>query len=222
MKPKSKLTVEHLLERGFQELDPWLVTDGKLHAPRALPTKGGVYAFALGEEVQYVGLASKSLKQRLNFYCNPGVTQRTNLRLNGQIKELCQVGQRVRVLIAHPEDGTWNGLRLRGAEGLEAALIEDFHLSWNVRGSGSTKPGKPKLTSDNSTGEKIRPRGTLSNTIIEFVRTNPHCTELQIAQAIYGPDAVQPQVNALCRKLVAEDKLQRLSTRPITYLISSD
>lgn len=209
----TTLTVTHLLERGFSEVDPWLSLDGRLHAPRALPVRRGVYAFAIGDEVQYVGLASRSLKQRLGFYCNPGASQQTNVRLNAIIQARIAGGDVLRVLIAHPEDMVWNGLRVSGSEGLEAALIEDFSPPWNKKGSTKTIPAVAAPAS------ALKPaRGEVGAAICDFVRSNPKCTELQIARAVFGPSAVQQRVNSLCRELVQKGLISRLPTSPITYM----
>jgi hypothetical protein len=95
----------------------------------------GVYAFAIDGRVQYVGLASRSIKQRLNFYRKPGASQRTNVRLNGIIRGHLESGETVEILVAHPPDQDWNGFKVSGAEGLEAGLIAEFELPWNMRGA---------------------------------------------------------------------------------------
>lgn len=216
---KPKLTVEFLLSHGFREVDCWLLHNDRLLAPRALPEQAGVYAFAIDEAVQYVGLASRSLRQRLSFYRAPGASQRTNIRLNSKIRQELGDDKAVRVFIAHPEDGTWNGLRLRGAEGLEAALIEDFELPWNMRGAAPTAPIIPQHSrSEAKTAARV-PRGSVTVRIVDYVKANPKSTELQIAQGVFGPTALQPRANPYCRKLVEDGRLERLPTRPATYIV---
>ena len=215
---KKKLTASHLVAQGFKDVGSWSATIHRLAAPE-LPSERGVYAFVVGEDVFYVGLASRSLRQRLNFYARPGRSQRTNVRLNGLIRQLIDEGDTVRILLAHPQDGMWNGFRLSGPEGLEAALIEDFDLPWNMRGS-STKVAATKVLQISS-GPNRRPHGSIPREVIDFVAKNPHCTELEIAKGVFGKDAVQPRVNPYCRKLVESGALKRLPTRPATYLINN-
>lgn len=210
------LTVTTLMESGFEEVECWSATESRLNRPTRLPDKRGVYAFAIGGLVVYVGLASRSIKQRLGFYATPGPSQRTNIRLNAMITELVRQGQVVRILLAHPEDGEWNGLRLSGPEGLEAALIEDFDLPWNVRGSGSPNDAPSAKYEGSPSGQ--RAHGSTPRAILDFVAANPRCTELEIARAVFGPGAVQPQANQHCRKLVADGLLVRRPTRPFTYV----
>lgn len=212
-----RLTVDRLTACGFSEVGCWTATERRIDPPVNLPAQRGVYAFAIGDEVVYVGLASRSIKQRLGFYARPGASQRTNVRLNAMIVELIRQGQSIRILLAHPEDTRWNGLRVSGPEGLEAALIEDFDLPWNVRGSQSALPAHADGSSSLS-GQR-RPHGSTPQAIRNFVATHPRCTELQIAKGVFGPNALQPQANGYCRKLVEHGLLERLPTRPATYIV---
>jgi hypothetical protein len=138
---KPPLTVELLKAGGFQEASHWRVDQAGLLEILDLPAKPGVYAFAIDGVAQYVGIASNSLFQRLRFYARPGATQRTSLRLNRTILELCGSRIRVEVLIAFPGDFEWGGFKVRGPEGLEAGIISAFDLPWNIRGAGTRKAG---------------------------------------------------------------------------------
>jgi hypothetical protein len=131
-----RLTTERLLAAGFKEVGEWeLNSASDLKHLVDVPGRAGVYAFAIDGIVQYVGLASKSLRQRLGFYRTPGPSQRTNVRLNEIIRAHLGEGRRVQVLIAHPPDIEWNGLKISGSEGLEAGLIGQFDMPWNIRGA---------------------------------------------------------------------------------------
>jgi hypothetical protein len=132
---KPKLTVEQLLQSGFSKAGRWDVSGDRLVCPSGLPATGGVYAFAQRGTVVYIGLASRSLTQRLYFYGNPGPTQCTNIRLNEIIRAAAGRGEAVEVFFACPPQFEWNSLTVCGAEGLEAGLIRDFDLPWNMRGS---------------------------------------------------------------------------------------
>jgi hypothetical protein len=213
---QTGLTVQRLLQSGFSEVDCWLAGDDRIHPPRNLPKQRGVYAFAVGERVMYVGLASRSIHQRLGFYARPGASQLTNVRLNGIIRDTISKGQRVRVLIAHPPDLEWMGLRMSGSEALEAALIEDFRPAWNMK--GVQRADARVDTRSEKQPDARRAWGSTYDAIAEFVRANPNCTELQIAKGVFGPNAVQPQANSYCRKLVERGVLRRLPSRPITYV----
>jgi hypothetical protein len=136
---KPALTVEQLKAGGFEDAGCWTVSPDGLLEILSLPATPGVYAFAIDGVAQYVGIASRSLFQRLRFYARPGATQRTSQRLNRTISALCGTGSRIDVLIAFPEDFEWGGFLVKGAEGLEAGIIASFDLPWNIRGAGGRK-----------------------------------------------------------------------------------
>ena len=108
----------------------------------------------------------------------------------------------IQILTAHPPDHEWNGLRVSGAEGLEAGLIADFDLPWNMRGTvlrdGPMNAGKRDANQAN-----VRTR------ILEQIRKRPGMTELELAKFIYGPSAQQPQVNSHCRNLRDQGLVER-------------
>jgi hypothetical protein len=105
-----------------------------------LPNEPGVYAFCIDGVAQYVGVASKSLSRRLYLYAKPGPTQSTNIRLNELLLAKARDEVSIDVLVATPPDLEWHGWPISGAEGLEAALIRNFHLPWNKRGSPDSRP----------------------------------------------------------------------------------
>jgi len=202
---KPQLTIALLRKSDFHEVGCWELNSARdlMHSLH-LPSKPGVYAFATDGVVQYVGLASRSVRQRLGFYRKPGKSQRTNVRLNAIIREHLGKGARVEILIAHPPDQQWNGFVIKGAEGLEAGLIEEFDLPWNMRGTLSHAPRSMTDTRDESSS-----RGRLSDQILVVVNRHAGMTELDIAKAIYGPTAIQQQVNQDCRLLVNRGLLRR-------------
>lgn len=201
---RPELTVQRLFDGGFEEVGCWELNSTRDLVHRLdLPKQAGVYAFAINGIVQYVGLASKSLSQRLSFYRRPGVSQRTNIRLNEVIRGHLDKGTVVQILTAHPSDHKWNGFTIKGAEGLEAGLIAEFDLPWNMRGAVRTM-AKPANSEARKSGQ-----AALSDLILEAVRNRPGMTELEIAKAIYGPAAVQQRVNSDCRLLVGRKLLER-------------
>lgn len=115
---KPRLTADRLLQNGFERAGCWVVSGDVLIAPPDLPKCGGVYAFARSETVLYVGLASRSLRQRVYFYGKPGPSQRTNIRLNESIRSAIAEGATVEVLFALSAEVRveWlHDLRCRGA-----------------------------------------------------------------------------------------------------------
>ena len=131
---KPELSEAILLEAGFEKVAFWRnSTDGRIELSTKLPATEGVYAFCIDGIAQYVGLASMGLAKRIYFYARPGMSQRTSIRLNGQIIDCLAKGQVVEVLIAKPSNLEWNGLPVHGCAGLEMGLIKAFSLPWNQR-----------------------------------------------------------------------------------------
>lgn len=201
----EKLTVERLVAAGFEQVGCWELNSAADLVHRVeLPTKAGVYAFAIDGVVHYVGLASKSVRQRLSFYRKPGASQTTNVRLNEIIRGYVAKGTVVEILTAHPPDHDWNGLRISAAEGLEAGLISQFDLAWNVKGARQ----RGAIANRSPARAGVRQSG-VSRRIVELVGGRAGMTELEIAKAIYGPAAQQPQVNQACRSLVRRGAIER-------------
>jgi hypothetical protein len=133
--PKPSLTVARLLDAGFTHYGDWVISDPRLVLP-AIPKLPGVYAFALDGVVQYLGVATRSLAQRLYGYVRPGPTQTTNQRVNEALLRLIVEGSSVAIYCATPPDFDWNGLPISGVAGLEIGLLRSFDLPWNITGSG--------------------------------------------------------------------------------------
>lgn len=164
---KQALTVGRLTCGGFDEVDCWELNDARdLAHSITLPNQAGVYAFAINGVVQYVGPASRSLRQRLGFYRKPGPSQTTNIRLNELIRGHLEDDAVVQIFLAHPTDHEWNGFKVRGAEGLEAGLIAEFDLPWNMRGS---VVARPKLEGSSN---QARQSG-VAQRIVDLVNADP-------------------------------------------------
>lgn len=132
---RPPLQVREILSSGFERIGLWTLGESRISLDGTPCAKAGVYAFAIDDLVQYVGVASKSLAKRLYFYGRPGASQRTNIRLNEIIRNQAAEGNAVEIYTACPPDLAWKGFQLSGAEGLEAWLIRNYHLPWNVRGA---------------------------------------------------------------------------------------
>lgn len=133
-KSKPDLAVGELLARGFAMHGRWILgEDSRLSPDLPLPKDVGVYAFARGDTVQYVGVATMGLAKRIYFYGRPGVTQRTSLRVNALIRDELAAGASIDIYLALPPDLEWNGLPVHGSAGLELGIIKKFRLPWNMR-----------------------------------------------------------------------------------------
>lgn len=133
--PKEPLTTDVLIKAGFIKHGTWVVRDGEIALSLSAPKEEGVYAFAQGDQVRYVGLASNGLAQRLYQYTRPGPTMRTSIRIRQTILDNHPHGVPVDIYLAFPEDADWNGLPVHTASGLELGIIRKYHLPWNIRGA---------------------------------------------------------------------------------------
>lgn len=130
------MSLRTLIERGFVRSGQWSLDPSRsLRLSGSLPDNPGVYAFVLDCVFQYVGVASKSLARRLYHYTRPGSSQRTNLRLNSMIRSKLADQGKIDVYTAQPPDLEWMGWKISGPEGLEAGIIKNFQLPWNLRGA---------------------------------------------------------------------------------------
>ncbi len=143
---KPPLRVDVLVAAGFSFAGRWGLSGSGALAPDQPISKGiGVYAYAKGGTVLYVGLATMGLSKRLYYYGKPGSSQVTNVRLNGAIRRELGSGAVIDIYTAEPPALEWNGLPIHGAAGLEMGLIKKYTLPWNLRSSGGGAVGAAPL-----------------------------------------------------------------------------
>jgi len=131
---KPNLTIKRLCEGGFSLAGNLTLSESGIVLP-PVPKIAGVYAYAWEGHAQYLGVATRSLAQRLYGYCRPGPTQRTNLRMNALLGDKLNAGAVIELYCATPPDLAWNGFPVSGPIGLEAGLIASFELPLNIRGA---------------------------------------------------------------------------------------
>jgi hypothetical protein len=129
------LSTRILVTAGFELSACWQFDGAVLTCDNPLPKIPGVYAFAEGGIVQYVGVASINFGRRIGLYVKPGTSQFTNIRLNAVLKaRLSGHDTPVEIYTASPPDFEWHGLPVNGTLGLEFGLISTYSLPWNVKG----------------------------------------------------------------------------------------
>jgi hypothetical protein len=134
--PSEDTSWEVLLRAGFQFLGEWTADpDSRIRLDAKAPMEPGIYAFAVGDAIVYVGLTNNALRARLDGYRIGYKGQKTNARVKELIATAIAAGQRVKVLIATPPLLAWNGLPVNTAAGLEAGLIQMIRPSWNILGA---------------------------------------------------------------------------------------
>ncbi|PZO87451.1 MAG: hypothetical protein DI623_14695 [Sphingomonas sanxanigenens] len=133
---KPVLEEDALLAAGFNRAGRWIRdSGGGILIDGKVPYEPGVYAFCQDGQTQYVGVATMGLAKRLYFYRKPGISQTTSIRIRGIIDEVIS-NSPVHILVAMPENLSWNGLPVNGAAGLELGLIQIYSLPWNKRSAG--------------------------------------------------------------------------------------
>ncbi|MBL9119767.1 MAG: GIY-YIG nuclease family protein [Phycisphaerae bacterium] len=126
-----------------------------------------LYAFVVADEVMYVGKTAQTFGGRMQSYCTPGPTQRTNLRVRDLLLEVIAGGQAVTLWVwRDPGTASHRGLVLDSAAGLESAVIRHLQPPWNggKRGLGtsSAQIGAPASHADSSAGLVPAPAPTPS------------------------------------------------------------
>lgn len=130
----KKLMAATLVEGGFERSGRWIVEDDSLKVDGTLPDQSGVYAFAVDDQVMYIGMTIRSIRKRLYFYGRPGPSQKTNQRINPIIRAEIKAGRKVDILTATPGKTEWKGLLVDMVPGLETALLREYQTPWNRRG----------------------------------------------------------------------------------------
>ena len=130
---KPELSVTRLCAGGFSLAGNLTLSESGISLP-SIPKVAGVYAYVWDGKAHYLGVATRSLAQRLSGYCRPGPTQRTNQRMNGLLRDKLNAGVVIELYLATPTDLSWNGFPISGPIGLEAGLIASFDLPLNIRG----------------------------------------------------------------------------------------
>jgi hypothetical protein len=125
---------EVLLRARFRFLGEWKGENDDFQIDAKAPVDAGVYSFVVDDVVMYVGLTQRGLRTRLDGYRRGYERQKTNARVKALILEALGSGKRVKVLVAVPEAGEWNGLPVNTAAGLEAGLISMIQPAWNILG----------------------------------------------------------------------------------------
>ncbi|MCC6717024.1 MAG: hypothetical protein IT555_04000 [Acetobacteraceae bacterium] len=167
-------SIEELVEAGFAAVGDFPFPDtGATGWQQLPPDVPGVYLFALGSQVVYVGAAKTSLLGRLRGYVarfGGPVSHRPERPVHRELRKCrdadCRVATYCLSLGRRPEvpegsvgvvlwHATWNRLPVRLVAGVEYGLIDLLQPQWNRHGAAavaiaphdSTKPGpRPHAT----------------------------------------------------------------------------
>ncbi len=123
---------------GFFQVAEWRrSTDGIISCEGDVPSKPGLYLFAVEQHVRYVGSALERLDKWMQSYQRRQRDNRSNRPVHAGLAEAINKGERVEIYVRPiPENArnVWQGLPVSVILGVEAALIADLNPLWNRRG----------------------------------------------------------------------------------------
>jgi hypothetical protein len=132
---------DRLVAGGFKRTGVWKWDEAsgsiRFEGNEPVPREPGVYAYAVGGVVHYVGSAQRGLRKRLRHY-EVAKTLRTAHRIRQEILTLIAAGREVEVFtIVPPTIPMTGGLPFDSIAGLEEGLIRAWRPIWNRRGMGA-------------------------------------------------------------------------------------
>ncbi len=127
--------MQRLLDIGFERVGYWYLKDNKISFDVTTSEKTNIlYAYIIGSEVMYVGKSSRTLKARLGNYKNPESSQKTNMRVNGYIKDSLMAGKQVTIYeYSKDSDLRIGDFKVDISAGLEESIIKVINPKWNYK-----------------------------------------------------------------------------------------
>ena len=130
--------IKLLEEIGFKKIGNWFEEKEDLKHDILSPHLEKcnlLYSFIVNGEIKYIGKTTKSLKQRMYQYQNPGPTQSTNIKNNGNILKTLGENKNVEIYIFKEDKSViYNNIKINLSAGLEDPLITKFKPEWNRMG----------------------------------------------------------------------------------------
>ncbi|MEN3013529.1 MAG: GIY-YIG nuclease family protein [Endomicrobiia bacterium] len=136
----SNKNLNDLKNFGFEEAGEWYLSGDKLQykLDDRFKNKRVIYAFVVEDEVKYIGICDSyntTLQVRMDRYLkNLSETNRTNVRINEEIKKKLKLNHKVEIYALLPETKDkyeFNGISIDLIRGLEYPLIKKFNPEWN-------------------------------------------------------------------------------------------
>jgi hypothetical protein len=193
-------TLQTLTDIQFQQIGEWKLDEEALsivfntEKNVMLQIPNVLYSFVLHSKdnssvIGYIGKTSKSVKNRFQGYLNPGINQRTNIRVSQKIKESLKSGHKVFIhALFDIEPLQWGGFSINLPAGLEDALVNKLKPIWNIAGTG----GQRIITSTEELEEEIvNPDQNPDN--IDDVLTS---FKIKLGEAYYNQGFMNPGVKA--------------------------
>lgn len=107
-----------------------------------------LYSFVLDGTPMYVGKTARSLGQRLYGYLKGGGTQRTNIRVRGEINACLELHPRVEIYaFAQPIESKMGRFAMNIPAALEDDIIKELRPAWNGGGNDHSRKSPPTIRS---------------------------------------------------------------------------
>lgn len=127
---------------GCWELSPKGISYNLSDMQEASPA---LYAFIISDQIRYVGKTARKLKERLSGYANPGISQRTNIRVGKHILDALRAGDLVEIMgFVSLEPQFLGRFVLDIPAALEDSIISELSPSWNGGRQVTAKPMQDK------------------------------------------------------------------------------
>lgn len=136
-------TKELLIENGFVPAGYWSKSNDSIIVTLTQheSEKNILYCFICDDTIKYVGKSTNTLRQRMYQYQNPGVSQKTNLRINTLLADSLARGSEIEIYILRGTQQFKHGIfDVNLAAGLENNVIHVINPEWNK--SGKKKDNK--------------------------------------------------------------------------------
>lgn len=126
---------QRLKKTGFKLAGSWRLGGGciipDIHT--FVNEKPVLYALIVNEKIKYIGKTSRLLRQRMMMYRKPGKTQKTNIRINKEIKKVLGGGGDVLIYALINNGKEYKGFKLSLPAALEDSMIKMLDPDWNIR-----------------------------------------------------------------------------------------
>lgn len=146
--------VKDLIEIKFYKVGEWILENESLKVScKELPTnQNALYSFILENEVVYVGKTTNTLRKRLGQYEKPHCSQKTNMKVHIEIRDLLKKNRNVEIYVyVDYEPQTIGRFILNKPAGLEDSIIQKLNPKWNNMGRNK---GEEAITPLEETNEQ--------------------------------------------------------------------
>jgi hypothetical protein len=132
--------MDKLLALGFMKAGQWVFSGNGIsfNLTEISSLSNFLYAFVIDSEIMYIGKSTQTLCRRMYGYKNPGLTQKTNIRINDLIHDHLRNNKIIEIYLFHPNKKLYYlGFEVNLPAGLEDTLINFYQPKWNLIGKTS-------------------------------------------------------------------------------------